>query len=161
MAQSRTVTMRLLRQGGLFLLASFVAQRLRSSVEFLKALWRLGGNASLDSLADLVLDAPSGIARPVFAMQKRAEILPALQRIADRRPKVVVEIGTAAGGNLLLLARAAAPNALIISIDLPNGPFGGGYGLWRTGLYKLFAKRSQRIRLIRKDSHRASTRRHA
>jgi len=69
----------------------------------------------------------------------------------------VLEIGTATGGTLFLLARTAAENALIISVDLPCGPFGGGYPGWRIPLYRSFAMGGQKIRLMRADSHSDST----
>ncbi len=69
------------------------------------------------------------------------------------RPRVVLEIGTAGGGTLFLFTRVADTEAKIISIDLPGGPFGGGYPKWKTSLYKSFARRGQRIYLLRRDSH--------
>jgi hypothetical protein len=38
-----------------------------------------------------------------------------------------LEIGTARGGTLFFLTRLASPHATIVSVDLPGGPFGGGY----------------------------------
>lgn len=72
-------------------------------------------------------------------------------------PKRVLEIGTASGGTLFLFTIVADPEATIISIDLPSGPFGGGYPRWRIPLYKSFARESQRIFLIRANSHNPET----
>ena len=69
------------------------------------------------------------------------------------RPKNILEIGTAKGGTLFLFCRISLPNATVISIDLPGGPFGGGYPIYRTLLYRAFVKPGQRIHLIRADSH--------
>lgn len=69
------------------------------------------------------------------------------------RPKNILEIGTAKGGTLFVFCRISLPNATIISIDLPGGPFGGGYPIYRTLLYRAFVKPGQRIHLIRADSH--------
>jgi cephalosporin hydroxylase len=85
--------------------------------------------------------------------QIRYEIAKLLEIVVNFRPRVVLEIGTAAGGTLFLFTRAADPNAKIISIDLPGGPFGGGYPRWKMPLYKSFLQRSQEIYLIRRDSH--------
>ena len=68
-----------------------------------------------------------------------------------------MEIGTANGGTLFLFARVSSPDAVIISIDLPHGRFGGGYPEWKIPLYKSFAARKQKIYLIREDSHELST----
>ena len=82
------------------------------------------------------------------------ELIGILEKI---KPRVVLEIGTAKGGTLLLWTRVAADDALIISIDLPGGPFGGGYPLLRKFLYKGFRKAKQRVVLIQGDSHDART----
>ena len=68
-----------------------------------------------------------------------------LAHMSALRPQVVVEIGTASGGTLFLLSRAAAPNALLVSLDLPGGSFGGGYQAWRKPLYRSFAQAEQRL----------------
>ena len=49
----------------------------------------------------------------------------------------------------------AAPDATVISIDLPNGIHGGGYPYWKTFLYRSFALRQQQVLLFRGDSHSA------
>jgi predicted O-methyltransferase YrrM len=86
-------------------------------------------------------------------IQVKYEIAKLLEIVVELRPKVVLEIGTARGGTLFLFTRAADPDAKIISIDLPGGPFGGGYPKWRTALYRSFAKGGQEIYLLRKSSH--------
>jgi predicted O-methyltransferase YrrM len=85
--------------------------------------------------------------------QMRSEIRALVERVAAEAPRTVLEIGTSNGGSLYLLARAAAPDALLISVDLPRGPFGGGYPRWRAPLYRSFAGPQQEIRLLRGDSH--------
>jgi cephalosporin hydroxylase len=78
--------------------------------------------------------------------------------ILDRlRPKSIIEIGTAKGGILFLFSRIATRDATIISIDLPEGPFGGAYPKKRMPLYRSFAGPNQQIHLLRADSHDTST----
>jgi predicted O-methyltransferase YrrM len=69
----------------------------------------------------------------------------------------MLEIGTAKGGSLLAFTRLCAPDAHIVSVDLPRGPFGGGYPLWKVPLYKAFARPGQQLDLVRGDSHSATT----
>jgi predicted O-methyltransferase YrrM len=90
----------------------------------------------------------------IAPIQVRAEIGELLRILRDDPPRRVVEIGTAGGGTLFLLARTAAPDATLVSVDL---------GLWkghrgsRRLLYRSFASRGQRVRLVRGDSHEAGT----
>ena len=67
------------------------------------------------------------------------------------------EIGAGEGGTLMLLAMAAAPEATIISVDLPHGAFGGGYPLWKAIYFRQFAIPSQRMHLLRVNSHVPTT----
>ena len=81
------------------------------------------------------------------------EIYVLLQVLSNKQPKVVLEIGTGRGGTLFLLTRVAAPNAIIISIDLPGGEFGdNAFPLWKNPLYESFARKNQQIHLIRSSS---------
>ena len=89
--------------------------------------------------------------------QVKDEIAKLLEIVAELKPKVVLEIGTAGGGTLFLFTRIADPEAKIISIDLPGGPFGGGYPKWKIPLYLSFSKCSQKLHLIRRSSHELQT----
>ena len=113
-------------------------------------------------LAELVeriaLPAENAPPAAVFAYQRPREILELLIDLEAARPRVIVEIGTAAGGTLLLLARVAAPEALLVSIDLRGGGYGGGYSPWRRRIYRAFARERQRIVLLDGDSHAPATR---
>ena len=91
------------------------------------------------------------------ASQNKKELFKFCKIIARFRPKVIIEIGTLWGGPLFLLSKLSSQDALIISIDLPSGKFGGGYSRLRIPFYKLFAKKKQKIILLRKDSHLIST----
>ena len=55
---------------------------------------------------------------PVSASQKLTELLGFLRHAADRTPRRVCEIGTSAGGTLYALTRVAAPDAVIVSVDI-------------------------------------------
>jgi predicted O-methyltransferase YrrM len=117
---------------------------------------RIGQVSSLDEALDLAYGFSfCGI---VFApWQERSEIRGLLETVAELQPKAIVEIGTSNGGTLFLFARVAAPDAVLVSVDLPHGDFGGGYPPWRGHLYRAFAGKGQRIELLRADSHRAET----
>lgn len=88
------------------------------------------------------------------AIQSREELIPMLRLIKDAAPSTVMEIGTANGGTLFALTRAASPDATIVSLDLPGGAWGGGYSEKRIPLYESFALPGQQLRLLREDSHK-------
>jgi cephalosporin hydroxylase len=114
----------------------------------------MGPGCDINKAVDLVFASDGGFLRP---LQRPAEIRALLAILSERKLAVIVEIGTASGGNLFLFTRVAAENALIVSIDLPAGRFGGGYPSWRIPLYRAFAGPRQTLHLIRGDSHAPET----
>lgn len=98
-----------------------------------------------------------GFYNSIRPMQSQFEIGALYQAVLERKPKVVVEIGTCHGGTLYLWCQAADAEATIISIDLPEGEFGGGYPACRAQFYRSFATGSQQIHLLRADSHSPDT----
>ncbi len=89
-----------------------------------------------------------------FEAWQVADELNALGEIlAVRHPECAMEIGTARGGTLFILTRLASPHATIVSVDLPEGQFGGGYSAQHQWFYQRFARRGQRLHLLRGDSH--------
>ena len=89
--------------------------------------------------------------------QIRSEIVRLLELLAERRPKSVLELGTYLGGTLFLFATVAAPDATLVTVDLEEGPFGGGYPrAWRPFL-RAFARNNQKICLVLGDTKNPST----
>ena len=96
----------------------------------------------------------------VSKYQQRWEISKFLEIVKETRPSVVLEIGTAKGGTLFLFSRAVREDALLISVDLPGGPFfGGRYEETLLPSMVSLTGRGQRLRLIRSDSHSTNTKR--
>ncbi|SRR6266699_2470383 len=114
------------------------------------------GNHSVERLVDAIYSSWSAFltVRPI---QVKEEISQLLQTIVKNSPRTVVEIGTANGGTLFLLTRVAAPRATLISIDKPNGSFGGGYPGSMMPLFRSFARDGQEVTLVRRDSHDVET----
>ena len=92
------------------------------------------------------------------AMQKLRELAPLVALVGRNSPRVVVEIGTARGGSLYAWCCAAAPDATIVSIDLPGGPFGGTDDPADVEALSRYSGPSQELHFIRADSHDAKTR---
>ena len=103
-----------------------------------------------------ILNGKTG--KGVRPMQVPSELTRLIELVQSKSPKTVLEIGTARGGTLLLLCRFAAPDATIISIDLPYARNGGGYPRWKEKIYRSFAGKEQTLHLLRANSHLPETR---
>jgi predicted O-methyltransferase YrrM len=121
---------------------------------FLLKVKKLHKNYNLESLINFVNLSQEGLIKP---LQNSYEILRLLKILQKDKPRYILEIGTASGGTLFLFSRVIAEDAVIISIDLPGGMFGGGYPRWKIPLYRALALPKQKIFLIREDSHKMST----
>lgn len=110
-----------------------------------------GRPQTLEATIDYCVD------RPVLMGQARSEILQLAKILQGFAPKRSLEIGTNYGGTLLLLCTVSAPESKIISVDLPSGPFGGGYPRRKIPLFQKFRRRGQELHLIRADSHTPGT----
>jgi predicted O-methyltransferase YrrM len=99
-------------------------------------------------------DAMASLPGPVHlrAVQVPSEIDALLALLRAEPPRRVLEIGTAEGGTLYLLAWASDPAARILSLDIRE------YEPGRVGLYRSFGRRTQRIEVMRTDSRSDATR---
>jgi cephalosporin hydroxylase len=86
------------------------------------------------------------------AVQVPSELAAFGEILAAHCPERALEVGTARGGTLFFITRLASPQATIISVDLPGAWSGGGYGRARRWVYKLFARRRQRLQLLQGNS---------
>ena len=103
-------------------------------------------------LAELSDLATTAIQRGAY--QKPAELQQLIEFMQGRaKPKNMLEIGTAKGGTLWLWCQLAHPQARIISVDLPDGPFGGGYQPEDIPRLLTYSTNHQWIQLFRGDSH--------
>ncbi len=92
------------------------------------------------------------------AVQKISELSPLISLLKKRRLHTIVEIGTAKGGTFYAWCRIAEPDATVISIDLPNGPFGGGYSIKEMQLFRRYGKKNQKLHFLRRDSQKKESR---
>jgi predicted O-methyltransferase YrrM len=105
------------------------------------------GNSSDDRGAQIEALWRSHFFRP---LQKRSEILRLIEAVESLQPASICEIGAAGGGTTFLLARAAASNAKLISLDL-------AFTESRRAAVEQFASKEQEIICLRKDSHSPET----
>jgi predicted O-methyltransferase YrrM len=148
------------RYGGRRALTREIAMRALRPVLAPVAARRLAGRASRAVTVDEVLDLAytfEAFGITVRPCQSRWELRHLLEEVSELRPRAMLEIGTATGGSLMAFAGVCATDAHVISVDLPHGAFGGGYPLWKVPLYKSFARETQRLDLIRGDSHSSGT----
>ena len=115
---------------------------------------KLFKNYTINSLVDFTFSLNKSFIKP---LQNRFEILKLLSILKKEKLKILLEIGTANGGNLFLFSKIADKNAIIVSIDLPQGPYGGGYSKIKIPLFKSYTVLNQKLFLIRADSHKKST----
>ncbi len=105
---------------------------------------------TVENIVDFSFNTDGGL---LMLSQVRSEIISLADLVGQHKPKVVVEIGTAHGGTLVIWCHQATPDATIISIDLPGGVHGGGYPYWKSWIYRRFPSASQKLHLLRGDSH--------
>jgi cephalosporin hydroxylase len=129
------------------------AKRFYYTVYLMVKIKNLRRDYTLDSLIDFCFLTCEGLIKP---FQKRLEILVLLEKLKIKKPRYILEIGTAYGGTLFLVSRVADRNAIIISLDLPSG-IGDGFPQWKTPLFKTFSLPNQNIYLVRGNSHNIST----
>ena len=84
-------------------------------------------------------------------LQKRSELISLVTRVRQMNASRICEIGTASGGTLCALARAARPEARLVTIDL-SLPWA------RRAACRRLAAKGQRIECIEGDSHATATR---
>jgi len=116
---------------------------------------RVREHSSVDPAAALAFARSESTIAP---NQQDAEILWLLEQLAEAPPRVVLEIGTDRGGTLFLWTRVAAPDALLLSLDVQKM-------VGRLGRFSPFAlirhsfeRDEQRIELIDEvDSHEPRT----
>lgn len=92
------------------------------------------------------------------AYQKLSELANLIDLLKNHKLMVVVEIGTCKGGCFWLWCQLAQPDAVIVSIDLPGGDFGGGFSEETMEVYRAYGREKQSLHFLRRDSHLPETR---
>ncbi|HEY1937180.1 MAG TPA: class I SAM-dependent methyltransferase [Candidatus Angelobacter sp.] len=107
----------------------------------------------VEDIVDFVLENPF-----IHPAQVRSEFIQLAGMICNLKPKAALEIGTYGGGTLFAICKLSDPEATIISLDLPNGKWGGGYNSLQRFMFKRFAFGNQKLHFIRDDSHKPESR---
>jgi cephalosporin hydroxylase len=123
-----------------------------SVVPLLMRLSKLNDTATPDAVVDFSLGYPA-----IRPLQIRSEFLEFARMVAEVKPKVVLEIGTYRGGTLFVLSRLSAPDATIISVDLPTTTLGPLIRSIQEPIFKRFTRPGQKLHLLRENSHEAKT----
>lgn len=93
------------------------------------------------------------MAREDQALQRRGELAQLVDIVREHQPHTVLEIGTFKGGTFRAWCECASDDALLISVDLPGGEFGGGYLPHESARIRAHARGGQQVTLIEGDSH--------
>lgn len=106
--------------------------------------------------------APLRLARRAIheyaALQRTWELASLVAIVRRLRPRTVLEIGTHRGGTLFCWSAVAAPDARLVSVDLPNEREGMGTTLDDPARFQSFLRPGQSLQCIRADSQREETR---
>ena len=84
------------------------------------------------------------------ALQVPYELEHLLEYVKDK--KLILEIGTMRGGTLQRFLQVADDNAEVITIDKPNGKYGGEYGQPDIDVMQSWKRNGQQLHIIRDDS---------
>jgi len=150
----------ILREEGVWSLFKKASAYMAKGLGFILLPWALlktksfNQNCALNDLLNFTFNGLAGLIKPAQVYSEISQLLELVDRI---KPGAILEIGTANGGTLFLFSHVASEAAVIISIDLPGGKFGGGYPKWKGILYRAFTLPGQRIHLLRADSHDRET----
>jgi predicted O-methyltransferase YrrM len=153
-------TMSTLTEEGPSAAAAKIGGRLRFMLDTARATRTIRSLAARPMEIEKSLDFVFGFSKgevTITPIQVRSEIAALLRLLVDDPPRRILEIGTGRGGTLFLLGRAARRDAVLASIDLPGGDFGGTYRVESNILLRTLARKGQTLRIIRADSHHAST----
>jgi predicted O-methyltransferase YrrM len=99
-----------------------------------------------------------GYFRSLELKQNMTELLGLVNRLRERPLRRVCEIGTFKGGTLFIWCQLAEPEARLYSLDLPGGPFGGGYHERSLPFFQSLRKPGQTLECLRGNSHDESLR---
>lgn len=113
---------------------------------------RLKDSLTPDALVDFSLKHAA-----ICPQQMRSEFLEFAHIVANVRPRAAVEIGTYRGGTLFVIARLAAPDATIISVDLPTTTLGPLVRSAQAPILNRFIRERQKLHLLRENSHETET----
>lgn len=118
---------------------------------------RLRNERDFEDCLNTVLKRKPGFGRyEVRAKQIPEELEELVGIVRDIEPKVVLEIGTAKGGTFYTWCRTLSTATTIISLDLPQGEFGGGYSERHISLFESFSN-DKNLFFVRENSHNEST----
>jgi predicted O-methyltransferase YrrM len=130
-------------------------RNLRSGTSVFPLLSKIGKLDEAPAPATLV-DVSLGH-KVIAPLQVRQELLELSEIVAALRPTTMLEIGTFRGGTLFVFARLAAPNATLISLDLPISAAGKLIRIAQQPLFNRFTRDKQTLHLLREDSHKTET----
>jgi predicted O-methyltransferase YrrM len=120
---------------------------------------RKAGTAGILSTREIVDIAfqmpPCGYSGPLQEAAELAEFATIVRKIGSA---ATLEIGTDAGGTFFVLCQVSAPNATVISVDLPGGQISGTPpSVYREYLIRHMKRPKQSFRRIIGDSHSPET----
>lgn len=113
---------------------------------------RNANRMDVEQILDLVYGTPA-----VKPDQVRSELQEFSTIIRKLSPQRLLEVGTNRGGTFFVLCQVSSPDATVISVDIPGGPFSDGKSFYRERLLRSMTRRLQKFYRFTADSHLQST----
>lgn len=121
-----------------------VFERLKDNIAFRISKRKLKKILPPGNIDDVLLSIENyrgrGFYDKIRLAQEHTELKNLSESVIKHNPKVIVEIGTWNGGTFFVWCRIFPKADNIISIDLPDGQYGGGYDIKRIKFFREFVR---------------------
>lgn len=117
---------------------------------------QMANEENMEDIIDTVVNIRPGYGRyKVYSIQLADELLELVQLVNSENTERVLEIGTANGGSFYTWCRGISSIEEVVSLDLPNGRYGGGYNERKINIFRNFSN-TVNMEFVRGDSHKES-----
>lgn len=118
---------------------------------------QMDSEEDISDIIDTVVNIRPGYGQyKVYSIQLSDELYQLLKLVRKENTERVLEIGTANGGSFYTWCRGIPGIEDVVSLDLPNGRYGGGYNERKINIFESFSNKVN-MEFVRGNSHKEST----
>ncbi|WP_435098992.1 O-methyltransferase [Halorubrum sp. N11] len=118
---------------------------------------QMDSEEDISDIIDTVVNVRPGYGHyKVYSIQLSDELYQLLKLVRKENTERVLEIGTANGGSFYTWCRGIPDIKRVVSLDLPNGRYGGGYNERKINIFKSFSDEIN-MEFVRGNSHKKPT----